>query len=160
MNVNNLFTVIVRTDSGLVSMLLMCEQGIWSYANTHGWQAGSPIMYLECKAMLWRTFFSPVCVCVCRPVMRRHLCTLQHPGQRCVRFNALNKSQMDYSALVSVLITLTFRDLLKAHQRYYSNISSHVVLFPPKEGISECSDGWCEVSQGWWQSLFISPCLP
>lgn len=35
MNVNNLFTVIVRTDSGLVSMLLMCEQGIWSYANTH-----------------------------------------------------------------------------------------------------------------------------
>lgn len=93
-------------------------------------------------------------------VTRRRLCTLQHPGQRRVPFNALNKSQMDHSALVSVLITLTFRDLLKAHQRYYSNITSHVVLFPPNEGISISSDGWCAVSQGWWQSLFLSPRLP
>lgn len=74
-------------------------------------------------------------------VLRRRLRTLQDHGQRRSRFNALNKSQMAHSALVSVLITLTFRDLLKAHQRYYSNISRHVVFFPPNEGISGSSDG-------------------
>jgi len=42
---------------------------------------------------------------------------------------ALNKSQMDHTALALVLITITLRDFLKAYQCYYPDITSHVVLF-------------------------------
>ncbi len=71
--------------------------------------------------------------------------------------STLTKHCMDHTALASVLTTLTFRELLKAYQCYYPNISSHVVLFPLNESISITWDWWCLVSHEYCFSQMTGP---
>lgn len=90
------------------------------------------------------------------------VCWFQDPGQQLreslqtVSAPWTNAAWMQ-TALASVLITLTFRELLKAYQRYYPNISSHVVLFPLNESISITWDWWCLVSHEYCFSQMMGP---